>query len=183
MTAPTIGVCGFGRCGSTMLMHALDVGGIPPLRGADPVSYECALTDAGQPLEGRAVKLLDQFLYAQLPEAEWRFIWLDRSAADQAASTRKFIKACGWPTPRGFEKKLIRSYLRDRPLALAGLAKFGPVLELSYEDALGEPFSFMGEVADFVGLPFDVKDAARSVHKRSPRCRPDLAFELSGEAP
>ena len=54
------------------------------------------------------------------------------------------------------------------------------MLELSYDRALADPLSAMRQVADFVApLRLDVRAAAASVHVRSPKCLPDLAFELS----
>lgn len=36
----TVGVCVHGRCGSSMLMAMLDAGGLPPVPGSAPGSYE-----------------------------------------------------------------------------------------------------------------------------------------------
>lgn len=164
-----------------MLMHALDVGGLPPVGGSQPGSYELAALDAYGPLEGRAVKLLDMAVsYETLPIAAWRFIWLDRNGHEQASSHRKFIRALGIDLPRSAIAAFERSYVLDRPKAIGALRQVGPVLELSYEYALAEPFAFAGDVADYLPeFDLDVKAMARSIHKRSPKCRPDLSFELS----
>lgn len=175
MTA--IGVCGFGRCGSTMTMAMLHAGGVPPIDGVNPISYEGDPSDQPQP--GRAIKLLDGALY-DLPESPygWRFIWMDRDPQQQARSAVKFL---AWLGIRGVNRrKLASSYIADRPHALAALNRAGPVLELSYEWVLANPRGAAGHIArhlwpDVKG--FDVRAAALAVHHRDARCLPHLQFE------
>ncbi len=183
MTA--VGVCGFGRCGSTMLMRALDAGGVKPTDGSSEIGYE---VDPGRlydlPQDGRAVKLLDCVLHGYLCRADWKFVWLDRNSLQQAKSHAKLLRTLGVRVPTGAISGFERSHVLDRPRALAALHDRGPVLELSYEYAVAEPYAFMGDVADFLApLPLDVKEAARTIHRRSPKCRRDMAFEISGVAP
>jgi hypothetical protein len=201
MTAPTIGVAGFGRCGSTMAMAMLRAGGIPAVDGSDPDSGE--LLDgiealAGVELAGRAVKILDLAGRVPLPRADWRFIWLDRDPVQQARSVAKFVE---WSTDGAIDlyaedqdlKNLIRSYDLDRPRVLGELKRYGPVLVLQYERVLAQPKRASRALARFVAgldgltvahptvLRFDVRAAAGVVHARDGRCRPDCAVEQAIE--
>lgn len=202
MTAPTIGVCGFGRCGSTMTMAMLHAGGVPPLDIAHDLSYETdAPTDIYHvDLTGRAVKLLDFTTHYPLPTAppthpaahwphdvpgvyEWRFIWLDRDPTQQARSTVKLLDGLATGLIAGDSvERLATSYARDRPAILGQLRNIGPVLVLQYERCLAQPVKAAKAIAMHVGhLPrpfFDVGAARFVVHRRGPECRPDLAFEL-----
>jgi hypothetical protein len=129
----SVGVCGFGRCGSTMLMAMLDAGGIWPAGDVDSRSYE--LTDAKQMphlpadvLAGRSIKLLDAVLYGLVPPADgWRFIWCDRQPHQQAKSQVKFFRGAGHKVAARAVKMFEASYERDRPRALAHLVKLGRV--------------------------------------------------------
>src|SRR5437868_14126670 len=93
-----LGVCGFPRCGSSMTMRMLDAGGLPPISGSSPGSYELAGLDnlsarATGDFIGHAVKLLDfvQWYGVEgLPAVPWRFVWLHRDHRQQARSFSKF---------------------------------------------------------------------------------------------
>lgn len=195
-TAPTIGVCGFGRCGSTMAMAMLKAGGVPFVDGSDSDSGELPALEPGclddVRLEGRAVKLLDSILWFNPGLANWRFIWLDRDPVEQAKSTAKFMAGLADIGPIDVDV-LAASYGRDRPKALGRLRALGPVLVLDYSRVLAQPKRAARQLAMFLaGDPtgtgpvpaaaltgFDVRAAAAVVHRRDERCRPDLSFELS----
>lgn len=191
--APTIGVCGFGRCGSTMAMSMLKAGGIPFVDGSDPDTGELsnlALDSLSMPLEGRAVKLLDWILCSDLPPANWRFIWLDRDPIEQAKSTAKFLAPLDVVDDGMDLQWLADSYNRDRPYALTLLRSVGPVLVLEYGRVLAQPKKAAKQIAMFLAgsdgtspvpasnLWFDVRSSAVVVHRRDWRCRPDFAFEI-----
>lgn len=196
-TPVSVGVCGFGRCGSTMVMAMLDAGGIPPVAGTDPRSFE--LQDlgvlaglAGEDLDARAVKLLDAVLYYEDPrnvmpavDVDWRFVWLDRKPGEQARSQVKFLEGLvGVQLRRGAVTELRRSYERDRLKALDRLGALGEVLVLPYEHVLRDPQAAAAQLREFTRPIhngwFKTYDAAQAVHRRDGRCRPDLAFELHG---
>lgn len=190
-TPVSVGVCGFGRCGSTMLMAMLDAGGIPPVDGTSGHSYELtAVADLTRldpaALDRRAVKLLDAVLHIEIPPAPaWRFVWLDRKPGEQVRSYLKFVHGVlGTPTSRGAVTKLRRSFADDRPRALEKLAALGDVLVLRYEHVLSDPQAAGAQLREFTWPVHDgwfrTYDAARAVHRRDGRCRPDLAFELDG---
>ncbi len=182
----TIGVCGFGRCGSSMVMAMLDAGGIPPVDGSADRSYELpgldslpSLTPAA--LAGRAVKLLDGITYYSLPAASWRFIWLDRDGRQQARSFVKFSRALGIIGPGLVDlSKIEASYVTDRPRLLAAYGALGPVLTLTSEGVLAYPFGSACVLADFLGRDFDTDAASRAVHRRSGECREGISFERFG---
>ena len=192
--APTIGVCGFGRCGSTMLMQMLAAGGIPMAPGSDPASGELPL-DAfealrhGDPADiaGTAVKLLDLPLRSPLPTAAaWRFVWLDRDPVEQARSHIKLLAlvdpdiAARTAQPWAF-RDLVASYGRDRPRILGILRSVGPTVVLRYEQVLANPRRAVRHLRA-LAPDIDGIDAAQVVHRRDGRCRPDLATEEAAAA-
>ena len=193
MTEPRIvAVCGFGRCGSTMLMHMLEAGGIPMAEGAHPESGEnSSLTEAlSAASAGRAVKLLDLKLASDqgVPvdiSGPWSILWLDRDPRWQAESFRKFIRAFGHPLSVRETRVFRESLIRDRDPSLDWLRGWGhPLLTLTYEAVLADPTAAAERIAGF--LPWaslDVLAMARVVHVRSPRTAPDLAFEVAGTRP
>jgi hypothetical protein len=191
----TVGVCGFGRCGSTMVMEMLASGGVPTAPGADPLSHEHPWRQNGigwlaaQDLDGRAVKLLDMILYPDetpLPQPEsWRLVWIDRNPRQQARSHVKFLRSTGLRVPAVSVKTFEGSYAADRPRALAALSDLGPVHVDSYERALAEPAAFAVALSAFLhpALHLDAATAARVVHARSPRCVDGMEFERTGRVP
>lgn len=181
---PTIGVCGFGRCGSTMVMAMLNAGGCPPVAGSHSGTFEVANVAAALQspfaLPGHAVKLLDAVLWDWLPSSpEWRFVWVDRDPTQQARSMVKFASLImGRPLEPGAEQVFAASYTADRPVALAGLKRLGPVLVLRYEDVLADPLKAARALRRFWPT-LDTIAAAAVVHDRTGECRPDLAVERS----
>lgn len=184
----TIGVCGFGRCGSTMMMHLLSEGGIPSHPQAAPISHETPfdVLESDPRCDGHAVKLLDSILRFPLPEGDWRFIWIDRDPTEQARSMVKFVAGIA-RVPLGPDAATLfrRSFVADRPVALRKLRKHGPILALRYEEALSSPQMIAQRVGRFLrpgGFDLDMYAASEAIHRRSPKCRPDLSFEASGLA-
>lgn len=182
--SPTIGVCGFGRCGSTMVMAMLDAGGVKPVAGSAPLSYELPGLEAleGCDLAGKTVKLLDGIQYYDLPEATWRFIWLDRDVKQQAKSFVKFGSAVLgdlFQAGADVEAAIAESYVRDRPTTLAGYRARGLLLTLRYEDVLARPLTAAAQIRRTVAPQLDIERAASAVHVRTGECKPDLAFECS----
>jgi hypothetical protein len=185
MARHTVGVCGFGRCGSTMAMAMLRAGGLPAVDGSDPVSGELpdlALAHRMAPdeLVGRAVKLLDSIEYYRLPlgALEWRFVWLDRSHREQARSAVKFAETVlGQRLTGDSVDRFVASYEVDRPRVLSALRKAGPVLVLRYENVLANPRKAAKRMRDNLWPDLDIGAAAAAVHDRDGTCRPDLAFE------
>lgn len=189
MTDATVGVCGFGRCGSSMVMAMLDAGGVRPVDGSSERGYELlggvgALASMpADAIAARAVKLLDSITYYELPKVPWRFIWLDRDHHEQAKSFIKFSVALGIVSGNepGALAAVEASYVRDRSRVLAAYEALGPVQIMRYEDALKFPHGFACALAEFLDLAdFDTDAAGGVVHRRTSECRPGLLFETYG---
>ena len=187
----TVGVCGFGRCGSTMVMAMLHAGGVPPVDGAMSGSYEvpamigaqAADVLAGLDLAGRSVKLLDMARDVRLPSAEWRFVWLDRDADEQAKSSVKFLGWQGFPSPPGRARRMARGFRADRDWMLTVYRQYGSVVPMRYEKMLHDPAAAAAVLAAGLGLSdFDVAAAAGVVHRRDGRCAVDVRVEEAVEA-
>jgi hypothetical protein len=184
VTVPyAVGVCGFGRCGSTMTMRMLDAGGLPPVAGSSSRSYELhgGVQRAWHTqLVGGAVKLLDSVLYFGVPPARaWRFVWLDRDPVQQATSQIKLIGAAdpGAQFADDAVERLAQSYEADRPRALGELRRHGEVLVMQYERVLANPRKAAKQLRQaFPNL--HLEEAAAAVHQRDGACRPDMSFEL-----
>lgn len=182
----TIGVCGFGRCGSSMAMAMLDAGGVPPVEGSSPGSYELPglenMADVpAETLNGRAIKLLDAISYYRLPKVpEWRFLWIDRDPVQQARSMVKFSEAVmGIEMADDDVERFAQSYRDDRSRVIDAYNALGKLFAVDYEDVLADPLRCAQFISGLVPAPFDVEAAAAVVQKRPPECAPDLAFERS----
>ena len=191
-TTPAIGVCGFGRCGSTMMMSMLIAGGMPTVEGTSLSSFEAEdfarLFQYGpDELDGRAVKLLTLVeAYGTAPPASaWKFVWLDRDPGQQALSMMKFMIGLGMkPPPKsGGEfimqtRQLSASFRRDRPKLLGMLNKIGPVTVLSFEDVLNRPARAVRTLAKLYP-DLDRQAAIAAVHDRGPKALPNLDVETA----
>lgn len=188
MSHHAVGVCGFGRCGSTMLMTMLVAGGCPP-GGATQPPYEGDFQQLWNlPLGGRAVKLLDSVTYYGVPSAPtWRFVWLDRDPVEQARSHIKFVNTFVGQVADHDDAvaRFAASYQRDRPKTLNLLHGHGSVLVMRYEHVLADPLRAARNLRK-VWPTLDVDAASAVVHDRDGRCRPDLSAEwaaIQGGAP
>lgn len=176
MAEAAIGVCGFGRCGSTMVMGMLVAGGarcnVPPTHEEWPLPEYAEL--------GQAVKLLDIFRHHPLPLAPaWSFVWLDRDPVQQGRSHIKFGNAmAGLDLPDEAALAYAASYAKDRPGCLSFLRAHGSVLVLQYERILTAPRKAAKALRE-VYPALDVTAAAAVVHPRDGACRPDLSVELA----
>ena len=177
-----VGVVGFGRCGSTMTMGMLAAGGCPPVPGSLPVSHELPSPANMRDglTAGHTVKLLDVPVLQgwDLPSIGWRFVWLDRNPIQQGKSMRKFARWFNGQASSDYAKMMTDTIRADRDTVRGFYASRGPVLDLRYEDVLRDPDVAAAQLGRHVGPPFDVDAAAAVVHDRSPKCRPDMAFEL-----
>jgi hypothetical protein len=182
-----VAVCGFGRCGSSMLMQMLAAGGLPAAPGAATVSGEHpSLDDAfAAAVPGTAVKLLDLALAANqgVPvrlDGPWALIWLDRDPRWQAESFRKFVRwTMGVRLTVNDTRVFRESLIRDREPSLDWLRGWGhPLLTVSFDAVLAAPVLEAERVAAF--LPWaglDVQAMASVVHERDARVRPDMSVE------
>jgi hypothetical protein len=183
---PAVGVCGFGRCGSTMVMSMLVAGGMTPGNAVEPPYEGDPQALHGRDLSGTCVKLLDGGEMATVPlgtTPAWRFVWLDRDPVQQAASYLKFLAAMAPLTgivPRARDaRRLAWSYAADRPRLTKLLREIGPVLFLSFESVLSNSRKAARDLRKHVWPALDVEAAASVVHVREPECLPDLSVELA----
>lgn len=176
----SVGVCGFGRCGSTMVMTMLDAGGLRPA-GDVTATYELAGLEgiaAHIPCPGRSVKLLEYGIHEPPPSGEWHFVWLDRDPFQQAISQLKFARLiAGLRVSSDAVNDLAASLVRDRPRALSALRKQGSVLVLQYEQVLANASRAVRQLAKVAPDSWDRDAAVKAVHDRSPGCLPDCAVE------
>lgn len=180
MADHAVGVCGFGRCGSTMVMTMLVAGGMKP-GGAQEPPYEGDLAELHtRDLSGTAVKLLDSVTYYGIPRADaWRFVWLDRDLTEQARSMVKFVSTFAGELKPDAVERVRASYRRDRPRVMAKYRGAGHVLVLRYEDVLADPHAAAESLRRHVWPALDVAAAAAVVHERDGTCRPDLSVEAA----
>lgn len=181
-----VGVCGFGRCGSSMVMAMLAAGGLVSVPGSSPRSHELdgeqALLDARP--DGHAIKLLDHFVRLGLPPASgWRFVWMDRDPVQQAKSHAKLGALAGLDLGPVQQELFARSYMAERPTMLGQLRAVGPVLVLNYERVLAAPRKAARLLRREIWPALDVDAAVGAVHVRDASCAPDLAFELAEDGP
>lgn len=182
-------VCGFGRCGTSMVMQMLVAAGMPPSGGQWPAFEDdrllsqrigenmpiLPLLTALQPPV--ALKILDPQLFAWPPVAQVRFIWIDRDPRQQALSQLKFISMI-----QGLEfggragvRAMAASLRRDRPRARARIRRLGPLLTLQFEEILIRPAATAARIMDFIPGLTARADMARVVRTDRPAgCYPGL---------
>lgn len=89
VTLPTVIVAGFGRCGSSLVMQMLHAAGFP-VTGEYPSFERDEYNTGGLSPPAGASKILN--LECNPPPAgAYRWVWLDRSPAQQAKSQAKFL--------------------------------------------------------------------------------------------
>ena len=179
--APTVIVAGLGRCGTSMVMQMLAAGGIAMVgtfpdfedmdtdrqRGLNPAAWlaRCA---------GRAVKVLDPQRVPPPAGQSYRTIWLTRDPEQQGRSQIKLIDA---HPSRAMRKAMAQSIRRDARRALAAADLSGrPMLHLTFEQILGDPFTTAAAIVEHVGADQFGEGAAwrmaTAVMPRGPHCLP-----------
>ena len=179
-------VCGFGRCGSSLLMQMLHAGGVPCLglyphfeddRFKDPDVIRRMLPSD---IFGKAMKILDPNLVG-LPQCDGlRVIFMTRDHKQQARSFSKFSAELGicHPLDRQAIRSLVRQFDRDVLRVRRFIAPHA-CLELSFENVLMQPTSVACQLAAFTAWPgFDISKAAWQVIQRSPVCADDMSIEI-----
>lgn len=184
MTAElTAVVTGFGRCGTTLLMRMLDAGGMRCFADSR-ASFELgrlavpsASVDWGA-YAGGAVKVLDPQRWFFDRGHRLRFLFLSRDSTEQARSQAKLLAMMGVRRDAA-QVRAIRASI-ERDLRHVGTVFGGqPVKFLRFEHLLAEPLREAGKIARFLERDdLDVEAMAAVVVRRSPRCLPDLRYEL-----
>jgi hypothetical protein len=167
MNAPITIVCGFGRCGTSLVMQMLAAAEIPTT-GRYP-AFEAEQTNPigfdGEWLAqqaGKAVKVLDphrpEIKFVRGPA--YRVILLERNRRQQALSQLKLMRVMFGALPNVPMECAItateRSYKRDRPRVINKLGTLTQeVLRLDFEDLIKHPLFSAAVIAAFCGIEAD----------------------------
>jgi hypothetical protein len=176
-------VCGFTRCGTSLVMRMLHAGGLPVFCDPDMrLSCETQLTQ-GLPddsawidrCEGKVFKLLEPLHTPPPPGRRYRFILMQRHPGEQAKSMIKFMRAIGFPAHKSHARELAQSLIRDYPTMYALLHKLseGRLLQCAFEDVLLQPTVEAARISEFIG-GLNVEAMVKQVVKRSPQCYPGM---------
>ena len=187
MSDKIILVCGFGRCGSSLVMQMLYSAGIG-MNGTPPY-YELEGTRSPEWIanqHGRAIKILEPHRHGwKFNPADYAVIWLDRDYSEMAKSHVKFQtskRGVGVANQRGSRKHLVKWFKQQRPIATKLCESLGPTLYLRFQDLLSQPNTCAIRLAQHCGIDRDCIEAmASAVFSRTPEARPTLDLELKLE--
>lgn len=177
-------VCGFGRCGSSLVMQMLVAGGMPAYGpGSEYPAYETYLSQELpqnhkwlKGAYGRCVKILDPRIFTPPDGLPYQIIWIDRNPVEQGKSSVKFmgVLAPHLIMDADAAKKLAKLYERDRPKTLTLLARLGPMLITSFEELILQPEMTVEKILQFFDLSLDHVAMLSQVRVRGPECLPYL---------
>ncbi len=184
-------VSGLPRCGTSLMMRMLDMGGLPALsdnvRTADednPKGYyefervKETKADASWLAEadGKAVKMVSQLLYDLPEDRSYQVIFMDRHLDEMMASQNKMLERLGKPLAGDDDQ--MRVYLQkhlDQIKAWWAAAQHLSVLEVSYNALMAEPEPIVTQVAQFVGAGLDEGRMLAAIDKDLYRQRKAIA--------
>ncbi len=174
-------VSGSARCGTSMTMRMLAMGGmpcvgqkrfaeVPQVDGVQEWLRNCA---------GMAVKNMEPTRYVPPEGPEYRVIWLDRDMREQAKSTLKMARALGENAHRSVVSDIERQIREVRRPSLDAWAAVGAkLLVLRFEHFLRDyprgARDCARQIEKFVGVTLDIDAMAAAVVKRKPGCLPYL---------
>ena len=167
-------VSGLPRSGTSLMMQMLVAGGLAPLadgeRKADAdnprgyLEWERIKTLPQDPAciaeaEGKVVKVISRLLLALPAGHEYRVIFMERPLAEVLASQDEMMRRRGTykegvnaaAISAAFEKHLREVY------AWLDSKSYLKSIRISYHDALSKPQQMSRQVADFLGVPLDIK--------------------------
>lgn len=181
-------VCGFGRCGSSMMMQMLHAGGLPTVGEYPDFEDNHAMPGMGlltpdwlSSIHGRALKLLDPQRFS-LPPGDYTAIWMERDYNEQAKSFAKFARLMlGVSIPRSALRKVVASYRSDHPHAMRALRSSGArVMSVAFEDALSPSRrrDVASRVAQFIGRDLNLSAMCDAVQGRSTLAASDMTMEM-----
>jgi len=173
-------VSGLPRSGTSLMMQMLVAGGMSPLadgeRKADAdnprgyLEWERIKTLSNDPgciaeAEGKVVKVISRLLLALPAGHEYRVVFMQRplpeilASQDEMLRRRGTYKAGANPAAIGaaFEKHLqeVYAWLDSKPYVKS--------IRIAYHDALSRPEEVSHRIAEFLGVPLDVKAMTRQV--------------------
>lgn len=180
-------ICGFGRCGSSLVMQMLEAGGMP-VTGEYPAFEDSDIVRPGSidttrlpGINGHALKFLDPQRYTIPRGISTHAIWCRRDYDEQAKSHAKFLReVVGLPMNREQRDRLARTFKEDAKFAICALREAGVkhILDLRFEDVICRPRVAAEQISRFCG-DLDADKMAAVVHSRSPDCAPDMSLELN----
>lgn len=187
-------VCGFGRCGSSLMMQMLRAGGVPTI-GEFP-DFEDARTCLGQmnlewlgQQHGQAVKVLDPHKCPRMDGLRRIAIWIDRDPAEQAKSHAKFMAATmGIAMSRANRRAFESSFRRERLHAMRCASRDQDRLfRTTFEMLVESPSAVLTTITPWLssfGFALDSDRAKSVVRPRGRKCLPTLPETelLSNEA-
>lgn len=179
-------VTGFGRSGTTMAMHMLRAGGIPWVPGTHDESGEQDLPVRF--VAGHASKHLVTGPQHARSIPWWgqaSVIWCTRNHREQARSMRKFLAGADVDFPLtdsaaarqpGLDERDIWGWLRRSGVT--------PIV-VDFDGALRDPWQAAHRLAEDLAemVRLDAPAMAAVIHRRSPRCAPDLSYEVTKHDP
>ncbi|MEN6540852.1 MAG: hypothetical protein ABFC67_14690 [Mizugakiibacter sp.] len=179
-------VCGFGRCGSSLVMQMLEAGGMPvtgeyPAFEAGDIVRPGSIDSTRLPgINGHALKLLDPQRYMIPHHFSTHAIWCRRDVIEQAKSHAKFLReVVGLPMNREHRDRIAQAFKEDAKFAIRTLREAGVkhILDLRFEDMICRPRVVAEQVSRFCG-ELDVDKMAAVVRSRDPECAPDMSLEF-----
>ena len=168
-------VSGLPRSGTSMMMKMLEAGGLSPMtdniRTADDDNlqgyYEFERVKAMKEgdtawvgeAQGKVIKVISALL-EHLPSAyQYKIVFMEREMMEILASQRKMLERRGKPGNPAEDGKFAELYgkhLEKVKAWLAGQANIS-VLYVRYNEMVENPTGYAVKVAEFLGIPVDVK--------------------------
>jgi hypothetical protein len=172
---PIIVVSGLPRSGTSMMMKALDAGGLPVMtdniRTADEDNpkgyYEFERVkqlkegdyDWVNKARGKSVKIISALLEHLPSDSRYKIIFMRRNLNEILASQRQMLLRRGEPADTVSDERmadLYRKHLAKVEAWLAGQPNI-EVLYVSYNDMLAEPTKYLEQIVKFVDLGLDLQ--------------------------
>lgn len=177
-------VCGFGRCGSSLVMQMLAAGGMDCVGRWPSYEWEGGGAIPWADMGGRVVKILDLFRQPDfdLPRRPggYRALWLDRNPDQQARSLIKFQAAVGLrAAPRADRterRALARSLANDRAGCITKLHRIAgraPTM-MTFENILRDPVRAASALVAWTDQDLDRQAMAAQPLPRDAACLPGM---------
>ncbi|MEQ9454679.1 MAG: hypothetical protein RLN76_08845 [Phycisphaeraceae bacterium] len=181
MSEPIVVVSGIPRSGTSLMMQALDAGGVPSLsdglRSADPDNprgyYELEpvkkLATPGdhswlEQAPGHVIKVIHSLVRYLPTEHHYKIIMLHRDLDEVLASQAAMLQRLG-KTGGRLDSERLKAIFRKQMEETVGLIQSRPEMDLyqtDYRRVILEPQPVMGEISQFLG-GLDVEAMVRAV--------------------
>ena len=173
-------VSGLPRSGTSMMMQALEAGGMPILtdniRKSDqdnpkgyfefePVKKTKDDPSWVQAAAGKAVKMVYRLLYDLPHDYEYRVIFMDRNIAEIMVSQRTMLERTSQQGTDISEEKLTQLFEKDLEKIYQWVNQQGnfSMISIGYKDMVQEPLPQCRRVNDFLGNCLDIDKMASTV--------------------